>query len=138
MLLLDRALRDRDELPHVMGSCVPEVHQDVGVYVRDLRIADSISLESALIDEPARPDAFNLLEDGTGAGMPVEPWVLPPSPAQILLHDAMQCCWIASRQAEGHGEDDVAPVMKNAVIVTKLYVVSSDRSSLVFLAEYLA
>ena len=54
MLLLDRALRDRDELPHVMGSCVPEVHQDVGVYVRDLRIADVVSVRIRAAGPPRR------------------------------------------------------------------------------------
>src|SRR5437899_650521 len=61
-----------DQLTHVGGGGVAEVDHDVGVHVGDLRIAHAKSLQSTLVDEASGADAFDLLEDGSGARMPVE------------------------------------------------------------------
>ena len=60
-------------IAHVLRGGVAEVHHDVRVHVRDLRVADAMAFEAALINEPAGADAFDLLEDRAGARMPVEP-----------------------------------------------------------------
>ena len=58
-----------NDCTNVGSGSVAEVHEDVGVNVRDLRITNAETLESALIDESAGADAIDLLEDGARAGM---------------------------------------------------------------------
>ncbi len=55
-LVLNRTLRDRDQLLHVLRRRMAEVHHDVGMNVRDLRVAVAKSLEPALIDQSPDPD----------------------------------------------------------------------------------
>jgi len=71
--LSHRLLGVRDECAHVGGGRATEVHDDVRVDVRDLRATDAESLESALVDEPSRPDALDLLEGRARARMNLEP-----------------------------------------------------------------
>ena len=88
-LLAHHGLRVPDQRDDVSARRMAEVHHDVGVDVRDLGVADAKALEPALIDEPAGADALDLLEDRTGARVPVEPGMPAAAPAQILLHDAV-------------------------------------------------
>src|SRR3954463_6538263 len=89
--LLSHSLTSRvDEPADIFGSGVAKVDHDVGVHVRDLRVSHAKALQTALIDEPPGADAFDFLEDGAGAGVPVEPGMFRSAPAEVLLHDAMQ------------------------------------------------
>ena len=107
-LSLDGVLRDADQLANVLRGGVAQIHHDVRVDVRDLRVADAKSLEPALVDEPAGADAFDLLEDRAGARMPIEPRVLAAAPAQVLLQNALQHRLIGAREPERRGQHDVA------------------------------
>src|SRR5438128_1651809 len=99
-LLFYGFLRDADQLADIGGRCAAEVDHDVRVDMGDLRAANAISLESALIDEPSSADAFDLFEDRSRARMPVEPRMLSAAPAQVLLQHTVECCLIASRELE--------------------------------------
>ena len=70
--------------------------------------------------------------------MPVQPRMLATAPAQILLHDAVQRRGVPLREAEGRGENDVATMMKNRVVVAKLHIVRPNGAPLVLFAEDLA
>src|SRR5512135_2126324 len=114
--LLDRALRQLDEVQHVAGGGAAEVHDDVGVAVEDLGGAArvDVALEPALIDETSGADAFQLLKDRTGAGVEPEIRVLLVAPLQVLAHHAAELFLRRGREAEGDREDEIAPVVQDA------------------------
>src|SRR5205085_1597258 len=122
VLFLDRLLRGLDQAAHVGGRCTAEVHHDVRVDMRNLRVALPKAFHSALIHETTSANAFDLLEDRSRARVPIQPWMLSPAPAEILLHDAVQRCLVAAGEAEGDCEDDVSPVMEDAVVVAKAHI----------------
>ena len=78
-----------------------EVDEDVRVDVRDLRVTDAVTLEAALVDEAACADVLDLLEDGPGAGMPVEPGMLAAAPAQVFLRDPVKHRRILALELKG-------------------------------------
>ena len=100
--------------------------------VGDLRTAPAKSLEPGLIHESPRANALDLLEDRSGARMPIEPRVLSAAPAEILLQDAVQNRLVPARELEGRGQDDVATMVEDRVIVSELYVFGPDCLSLAF------
>src|SRR4029079_12662728 len=134
-LLAYRGLRVPDQRDDVRGRRMTEVHHDVGVNVRDLGVADAIALEPALVDEPAGPDAFELLEDGTGARVPVEPGMPSTTPAEILLQDAMHDRRITTLELEGRRKHEVLPMMQDRVVVPEPRVGRVDRWALAPLGE---
>src|SRR6185369_16535580 len=99
--------------------------------------ADAIALEPALVDEPAGPDAFELLEDGTGARVPVEPGMPSAAPAEILLQDAMHDRRITALELERRREHDVLPVMQDRVVVPEVHVARVDGPALTLLGQQL-
>lgn len=90
MFFLHFVLRKGDELPDLASGRISEVDQNVRMDVGDLRIANTRSFQSALINQSPCTDAFDFLEYRAGARMPIEPWMLAATPAQIFLHDPMQ------------------------------------------------
>src|SRR5512132_2125905 len=109
-----------NERDHVGGRRVTEVDHDVGVDVRDLCIAHAMALETALIDKTAGADPFDLLEDGAGARMPIEPGMTGATPTEVLLHDAMHDVRVLPLELKGRRQDDVAAVMQDGVVVSEL------------------
>src|SRR5687768_1827391 len=57
---LDGPLREGDQLADVLRRGGAEVDHDVRVDVGDLRVADAVALEPALVDQPSRADALDL------------------------------------------------------------------------------
>src|SRR6185503_11740078 len=108
-----------------------------GVNVRDLRIADAIALQPALVDQPSGADPFELLEDRAGARMPVEPGMPCAAPAEVLLQDAMHDGGIATLELKGRRQNEVLAVMQNRVVVTELHIGRVDGSTLTLLGEQL-
>ena len=90
-------------------------------------------LRPRLIHESARANALDLLEDRSGARMPIEPRVLSAAPAEVLLKDAMENRLVPARELEGRGQHDVATMVEDRVVVSELYVFGSDCLSLAFL-----
>jgi len=82
-------LSDRDQFANILCCGLTQIDHDVGVDVRYLSITVPESFQAALIYEPPRPNALDLLENRTGARMELEPGMSASAPAQILLHDAM-------------------------------------------------
>src|SRR5258706_8377693 len=115
-VLLDGCLRNGDQFANILRRGVPKIHHDVGVDVRDLGIAVAEALEPTLIDESPRPYAFHLLEDRSGARVPLEPGMPASTPAQILLENALERALIGARELERGREHDVATMMKNGVV----------------------
>src|SRR5215208_3251810 len=62
-LFLDSILRDDDELSYILRRRTAEIHHDVGVNVRDLRISMAESLEAALVNQTPCSHSLDLLED---------------------------------------------------------------------------
>lgn len=56
-------LRDCDQLTDIFRGCFAEIYHDVGMDVRDLRIAVTKTLQSNLVDQAAGSNSFNFLED---------------------------------------------------------------------------
>ena len=101
-LLLDALLDMRDECPDIGGGSGAEVHDDVRMQMRDLRVANAISLQPTLIDQASRANILDLLEDGSGTGMNVQPGVPRASPGKVLLKDAVHAIAVAWRQSKLH------------------------------------
>src|SRR2546430_6046863 len=99
-----------------MRGRVAEVHHDVRVDMRDLRVADSSPFESALNDQATCPDAFDLLEHRSGARMPVQPRMLATELAQILLHVAVQRHGVLLHETHSRGSKHVLTMMKHRVV----------------------
>src|SRR5688500_6375985 len=99
--LLHTLLRMCKESTDIPCGSATEIHHDVGVNMRDLSVADAKSLEAALVDQATRANPLDLLEDGPGAGVNLEPRVTRSTPAQVLLHDAMHHADVAPCQPEG-------------------------------------
>src|SRR5512143_568532 len=108
----DRLLRDGDQLSDVLRGRAAEVDHDVGVDMRDLSAAASEAFESALVDQTTGTDAFHLFEDGSGARMPIEPWMLSAAPAQVFLEDSLKHVRLTSGELECDGQHHIAPMMK--------------------------
>jgi hypothetical protein len=70
--------------------------------------------------------------------MPVEPGMLATPPAQVFLHDAVHRGLIATSQTKRGREHDVAPVVKDAVVITEAHVLCIDGLSFVLFAQDLA
>ncbi|MBV6519996.1 MAG: hypothetical protein MNPFHGCM_00100 [Gemmatimonadaceae bacterium] len=87
--LPDSRLCVGDDSSHICSRRFAQVHDDVGVDVRDLRVANTKPLQSALIDQTPGTYAFDLPEDAAGAGMIFEPGMPRSAPGKVLLHDAM-------------------------------------------------
>ena len=62
MLRQHLVLPQRDERAHVGRRCAAEIDDDVGVNMRNLGIADAMSFQAALINQPAGSDTFNLFK----------------------------------------------------------------------------
>src|SRR4051812_32413782 len=133
--LLHRSLRMANESDHVSAGRPIKIDHDVGVDVGDLRVAKSIALQAALIDEATCSDTFNLLEDGAGTRMVFQPGMTSSPPTQIFLHDAMHHIRVLPLEPEGDSERDVGAMMQNGVVVPKLHVVGVNGSSLVLLGQ---
>src|SRR5438309_11674749 len=69
-----------------------EIHHDVCVNVRDLRVANAKALESALIDETPSPHPSDFLEHGAGARIPIQPRMLAAGPTQRLPQPSSARC----------------------------------------------
>ena len=106
--------------------------------VRDLRVADAVALEAALIHQPPRAHALDLLEDRPGAGMELEPGMPRAAPAQVLLHHAMHDGPVAARELERRRQHDVAAMVEDRVVVAELHVVRPHRAPLALLAQDVA
>src|SRR3954469_24851534 len=106
-LILDGLLRQSDKLPHFRSGGVSQIHHDVRVNVRDLRIADAMAFEPALIHEATSAHTLDLLENGSCTGMPLQPWVARPAPAQVFLKNPMHHGRITTLQMKRRGENDV-------------------------------
>ena len=107
-----------------------QVHDDVRVPVEDLGVAVTVPLEPALVDEPARADALDLLEDRTCAGVQPQVGMAVVAPAQVLADDPPQLARGSGFEAEGGGEDDVVALVQDAVVVAELEVVQVDAPAL--------
>ncbi len=127
---LHSVLRYHYQLSDVFRSSPTQIHHDVGMYVRDLGIAMAKTLEPALIDQSSRAHSFDFLEDRSGAWMKLKPGMPCPSPAQILLHDAMHRADIARCQPEGDCEGDLVTVVEDARVVTESHVLFVDEMPL--------
>src|SRR3954451_15364621 len=112
-----------------------EIHHDVGVNVRDLRIANAMPLEPALVDQPTGPDALELLEDRAGARVPIEPRMPCSAPAEILLQDAMHDRGIATLELKGGRQNDVPSVMQDRIVVPEPHVGGVDGAALALLGQ---
>jgi hypothetical protein len=115
-----------NQLAHIAGRGVSEVEHDVGVDVGDLGVTDPEPFQPTLIDQTARPDPFDLLEDGAGTRVKLEPGMSGSAPGKILLKDALHCISVAGLQPEGDGKGNVIAMMKDAVIVTELHIIAVD------------
>lgn len=124
--LRNLGLRNRDQLPDIFGGRLSQVHHDVGVNVRDLRVAVPKPLQSDLIYQAPGADTFDFLEDRTRAWVILEPWVLAAAPAQILLHYPMHDGRISLFQLECDGEGDVPLLVQGAGVIAKMHVVTVD------------
>ena len=118
----DALLRMRDQCTHVTRGGVPEIHHDVGVNVRDLRVANAKSLQTTLIDQPSGADAFDLLEDRSRARVDLEPRVTRATPAQVLLHDAMHDRGVTGGEPKGDRQRDFTSFVQHARVVPELHV----------------
>ena len=98
----------------------------------------AIAFQATLVDQPASTHAFDLLEDGSCAGVELEPGVTGAAPAQVFLHDAMHRGRIAPFELKGYCKRNVIAMMEHARVVPELHVVGTHRLSLVFLSEELA
>ena len=80
-------LSEVDELAHLFGRRPTKVDDDVGVFVKDARVTDQVTLQPAFVDEPSRADAVDLLKDRTSAR--IEPKVGVPlfTPCEVLAYD---------------------------------------------------
>src|SRR4051794_11806906 len=78
-----------------------------------------MTLQAALIDEPSRADPFDLFEDRSRAGMPVEPGMFAATPAQVLLENLVQLVLIAALELERRREHDVPAMMKHGIVVAE-------------------
>src|SRR5215216_5201694 len=112
----------RDERTNIPRGRVAEVDHDVRVDVGDLSVADAKALEPALVDQTARANALDLLEDRPGARVNLEPRVTGAAPAQVFLHDTVHGARVATVELERHAERDLVTLMENARIVTELHV----------------
>lgn len=64
-----------NECSYIVCGGFAQIHDDIGVDMRDLGVAYPEPFESGAIDEPAGANAFNFPEDGACAGVHVEPGV---------------------------------------------------------------
>src|SRR5688572_25094088 len=120
---------------HVGRRGVTEVDQNVRVDERDLRVPDAMAFESALIDKTTGAHSFDLLEDRSGAGMPIEPGMTRATPAEVLLHDAMHHVRLLPLELEGRGQDHVSTMMEDRVVVPELHVCRVDGPARALLGE---
>src|SRR5687768_16183167 len=83
-------LRQLDQRAHIRGGRAADVDDDVRVPMEDLGVAVDMPLEAALVDQPPRADALDLLEDRTSAR--VEPEIRVPlvAPGEVFHHDALE------------------------------------------------
>ena len=117
-------LRDVDQLAHVLRRRLPEIHHDVRVDVRYLRISVPESLETNLVDQATSPNALDFFEDRAGAWMVFQPGMFSPAPAQVLLHDPVHDRLVAALELEGDGQGDVALFMQSTGVVAELHVIA--------------
>src|SRR5215213_1472527 len=127
----------RDQRANIGGRRATEVHHDVRVNVRDLRVANPKPLQAALVDQATRPDALDLLEDRSGARMNLEPGVTRTPPAQVLLHDAMHRVGVSRRESEGYRQRDLTTGVEDARIVPELHVRLVDETAFIPLIQEL-
>ena len=126
-----------DQSDHISTGGVTEIHHDVRVHVRNLRVAHAKALEAALIHQPTSAHSLNFLEDRASARMPLKPRMPRAAPTQVFLHDAVHHIGIAAFELEGCSEYDVAAVMKNGVVVPELHIRRVNRRPPVVLLQQL-
>jgi len=85
-----------------------------------------MSLETALIDETAGSHALTLLKIAR-AWMKLKPRMSRPSPAQVLLHDAMHDRSVTRLKLKRHSECDIPSMVKDAGVVPELHELLVDR-----------
>src|SRR5690606_18948646 len=137
-LAAHRLLREVHEPADLGRGGAAQVDDDVGVLVEDPRAAVDVALEAALIDEPARADALDLLEDRARAR--VEPQVGVPlvAPGEVLAHHGAELLDRLGLEPEGGGEHDVLALVQHRVVVAELHVLGADDAALTLLGEQLA
>src|SRR5690554_386916 len=126
-----------DEPPHLRRGRAAEVHDDVGVLVEDAGAAVHVALQAALVDEPARADALDLLEDRAGAGIEPEVGVALVAPGEVLAHDVAELLDRLRLEPEGDGERDVPPLVQHRVVVAELHVLGPDGAAFSLLRQQL-
>src|ERR1044072_5200336 len=99
-LLFHAPLRCRDQLANIGCGGMTPVDHDVGVHGGNLGVTDPKPFHAQLVDETAGATALDLLEDRSSARMPLEPRMLSATPAEVLLHDALEHVRIGLRQLE--------------------------------------
>src|SRR5690606_13478670 len=127
-----------DEPPDLGRARAAEVDDDVGVLVEDPCAAVDIALEAALVDEAARADALDLLEDRAGAGVEPQVGVALVAPGEVLAHDVAQVVHRLRLEAERDRERDVLPLVQHGVVVAELHVLETDGAAFALLRQQLA
>src|SRR5690606_36608548 len=94
--------------------------------------------EPALVDQPPRTHALDLLENRAGAGVHLEPWVAGATPAQVFLKYPVHHGRIAAFQVEGGVQYVVVAVVKDGIVVSEAHVLRVNRTDIPLLAEYSA
>lgn len=64
--------------------------------------------------------------------------MLSTAPAQVLLKNSMQRGRIAATEIECDSEDDVAPMMKDRIVIAEIHVVGADDFTLILFGQDLA
>src|SRR5262245_44459390 len=131
-------LREVDEVANLGGGCTAQVHDDIRVFVEDFRAAVHVTLEAALIDEPSRADALELLEDRARTRVEPQVRVLLITPLQILAHVVAERLPGLRLQPEGRTQHDVRAVVQDAVVVPELEVITVHCADSALLREDLA
>lgn len=137
-LLFHGILRYRNQLTHVAGGRVAEVDHDVGVDMRNLCAAVAMTLESALIDQPASSHSLDLLEDRARTRVKLKPRVTGAAPAQVFLHDFVHGGSFPSFKLKSDGEGNIVAVVENARVVAEFHVVGAYSFSAAFFREEIA
>lgn len=135
--LLNLRLSDLDQLTHVSGGRPSQIDHDVGVDMRNLRITVPKSLQADLIDQTARTDSLDFLEDRASAGMVLEPRMLATAPAQVFLHDAMHNSLLPWFKPEGHGKGNISLLVERTGVVAEIHVFAVDGHPLAIVCQQL-
>ncbi len=103
-------MRDCDELEHIRGGRVIDVHDEVGVFRRDLRPTETAALEPGRLHEPSRLVVRGVLEDAAQASDSVRLRGLALGLDRVGA-GANRRCFLAMDAQPGAHDDVVAEVV---------------------------